>query len=372
MRDDVGEINHILAEFQTDDESLDVGGVLWFEHINMLTGERQLADAYFCGFLGLVREPGRSWHVNIGTQQFHLATAPEGQEHLLTGDVGLTVPSLDAVRSRAATARERFRGTAFQFLDHTKCAGTNSSDYARVIDPWGNSYCLHEAETTATVDDHALSIARPKMARMHEELDRGNSVRALGQPGIRYVRFHARRGTAERIGRFYRDIFGANVRTVEKIAGTDGQMMACASIVQVGPSVFFLFYEHRTTDLTAEREARQTGVLAHDAGGEGLHVCIYIAHFRQAFDRLQALGLIWTNPRFALLDTCDTYAQAHASRQFRFKAIVDLETGQPLLEIEHEVRATRHAQFFKRTHYPAGSGLGPMPPLTTSSNEHGL
>ena len=93
------------------------------------------------------------------------------------------------------------------------------------------------------------------------------------------------------------------------------------------------------------------------AGGEGIHICVYIASFRRTFDRLSRLGLTWTNPRFAHLDTCDSYAEAHASRQFRFRHVVDLDTGEPLLELEHEVRAQRHAHFFKRTHYPEGSGL---------------
>ena len=52
------------------------------------------------------------------------------------------------------------------------------------------------------------------------------------------------------------------------------------------------------------------------------------------------------------LDACDTYEQAVASRQFRMRTIVDLETREPLLELEHEVRAVRHAQFYKRIHYP--------------------
>ena len=90
------------------------------------------------------------------------------------------------------------------------------------------------------------------------------------------------------------------------------------------------------------------------AQGYGLHVCVYIASFRQAYERFAQRGLAWTNPRFAHLDTCDTYAEAHASRQFRFKTIVDVETGAPLLELEHEVRAVRHAQYLKRTSWQPG------------------
>ena len=84
---------------------------------------------------------------------------------------------------------------------------------------------------------------------------------------------------------------------------------------------------------------------------------MYIDGFKRAYERLKELGLIWTNPRFVHLDTCDTYEEAAASRQFRFKTIIDLDTKEPLLELEHETRAARHCQFFKPVHYPKGSGL---------------
>ena len=80
---------------------------------------------------------------------------------------------------------------------------------------------------------------------------------------------------------------------------------------------------------------------------------MYVEHFKRAFERLGERGLVWTNPRFAHLDTCGSYAEAHASRQFRFRHVVDLETSEPLLELEHEVRATRHVQFMKRVRYPS-------------------
>ena len=70
-------------------------------------------------------------------------------------------------------------------------------------------------------------------------------------------------------------------------------------------------------------------------------------------------GLTWTNPRFVHLDTCDTWEQASASRQFRFLAICDPDQPQddsgaaPLLELEHETRACRHFQFMKPVEYRA-------------------
>ena len=90
-------------------------------------------------------------------------------------------------------------------------------------------------------------------------------------------------------------------------------------------------------EVTEEQERRMAGV----------HICIYIERFRQAYDHLAARGLIWTNPRFAHLDTCDTWEAAVAGRQFRCKDIVDSASGVKLLELEHETRAVRHFQFMK-------------------------
>lgn len=87
------------------------------------------------------------------------------------------------------------------------------------------------------------------------------------------------------------------------------------------------------------------------AAGQGIHVCIYIAMFEQKYQQLKQADLIWTNPRFLHLDTCDTLEEAKASRQFRFKDIVDLQTGSKLLELEHETRASRHYQFMKHVLY---------------------
>lgn len=45
----------------------------------------------------------------------------------------------------------------------------------------------------------------------------------------------------------------------------------------------------------------------------------------------------WDNPR--VKDYADTLERAVARRQFRFKDIVDLSTGEVILELEHELRA---------------------------------
>ena len=93
------------------DLSLDASGILWLEHINMEVGNREQALLYYRDFLGFVEDPSPSFHLNLGSQQLHLAEAPEA--HVITGSVGLAVPSLDALRARAPEATTALQGTCF-------------------------------------------------------------------------------------------------------------------------------------------------------------------------------------------------------------------------------------------------------------------
>ena len=312
------------------DDSLDIPGILWLEHLNMIVGDRAMAEAFYCDFLGFVAEPGSSFHLNLGQQQLHLAAKPDSlQANVLTGTVGLAVPSLDALRGRIDEAREALAETCFEVADH--------GESVAVVCPWGNSFACYDAtvEPASATADGATPL--PKMVALQDGLDDSMSVR--GGPGIRYTSFRVRPGTAPRVGRFYEHMFGCKVAHAD-----DGKL----ATVCVGPSVHLVFYEEEGRPLTDEEESLQAG----PGGGVGLHICVYIADFKATFERMDALGLVWTNPRFKHLDTCDNYEEAVASRQFRFKTIVDLETKEPLLEIEHEVRAQRHFQFFKRVKYP--------------------
>ena len=80
---------------------------------------------------------------------------------------------------------------------------------------------------------------------------------------------------------------------------------------------------------------------------QGAHICVYIDKFKERYHLLQEKGLIWTNPRFSKDDTCDTYEEAKTNRQFRFKHIINPDSGETLFELEHEARALRHYQYMK-------------------------
>ena len=233
------------------DDTLDTPGILWMEHLNLIVGERSCAEAFYIDFLGFAAEPGSSFHVNLGSQQFHLKDAAEA--HLLTGTVGLAVPSLDALRERHSAARAALQDTKFDVADHGDCMA--------VVCPWGNSFACYEAKRELPSGSGDL----PKMVAAQVGMDESMAVR--GAPGIRFTSFRVRPGTAPRVGLFYETIFGCKVSY-----GDDGR----SATVSVGPSVHLIFEDNEARPLTDDEERRQAG----PGGGVGLHVCIYIANLR--------------------------------------------------------------------------------------------
>lgn len=138
----------------------------------------------------------------------------------------------------------------------------------------------------------------------------GNDIRAYGpdhQPpmalGIPHLELQVAAGSADGIARFYRDVMGAPV------SGEDGQ-----ALVRVGRDQTLAFTE------TSRPPAPY----------DGHHIAVYLANFSGPHRYLAERGLI--------TEESDQY-------QYRFQAIVDPDSGQTLLELEHEVRAMTHPLF---------------------------
>lgn len=124
------------------------------------------------------------------------------------------------------------------------------------------------------------------------------------QLGVPYVEFDVPAGTAAGIARFYREIMAAPATVAEDDQGRYARVM-------VGASQDFLF---RETDRPM-------------AEYDGHHIQIYLTDFSGPYRRLLERGLV-------TLETDE--------HEYRFKDIVDLESGKPLFTIEHEVRSMRH------------------------------
>ncbi|KAL7526459.1 hypothetical protein ACHAWF_001782 [Thalassiosira exigua] len=316
-------------------------GAVWMEHVNLVVGDMSIATKFYVDFLGMTAEREanpRANHFNLGLQQLHLAAATDDNPtQRVTGSVGLTVPSLRRIRERVGVAKKELENTLFSVRDDEPDEGSKMT----VVCPWGNKFHLYDI----SIDDGGrydfeASQSAPKMESMHGGGGAYGYHRMAvrGHPGIRYVEIACREGTASAIAEFYEKILGCHVfrtRVAPDMHSTKPRRPIEMAAVTVGPGVHIVFVESvRLSDDILERM-------------RGVHICLYIPNFRQAHDTLKERKLIWTNPLFTSTESCDTWEEVHASRAFRFKDIIDTETGKKVLELEHEIRSMLHGQYMK-------------------------
>jgi hypothetical protein len=122
--------------------------------------------------------------------------------------------------------------------------------------------------------------------------------------GIPYVEFDVPSGTADGIARFYREILGTPAKVSENGTGR-------AAHAQVGIDQELVF---RETD---------SKLPPYD----GHHLQVYLADFSGPYRRLLERDLV---------------SEESDQHQYRFKEIVDPESGKPLFTVEHEIRSMRH------------------------------
>ena len=125
---------------------------------------------------------------------------------------------------------------------------------------------------------------------------------SLGMPCIEMLVDH---GSAEPIAHFYREIMNAKA-----ITGKDNEGIFAR--ISVGPSQALIY-----------READSTDKRPYD----NHHLQIYLADFSGPYNRLMARKLI---------------SQEDSVHQYRFRDVIDLDSGKILHHIEHEIRSLMH------------------------------
>jgi hypothetical protein len=143
--------------------------------------------------------------------------------------------------------------------------------------------------------------------------------------GVPYVEFDVPPNGAAGIARFYREVLGTPAQALDDNEGRRAR-------VRIGKDQELLF---RETD---------EAIPPYD----GHHIQVYIADFSGPYERLKRRGLI--------MEESDRH-------QYRFKDIVDLDSGAVLFTIEHEVRSMRHPLFNRPlvNRDPAQTNTGYMP-----------
>jgi len=86
---------------------------------------------------------------------------------------------------------------------------------------------------------------------------------------------------------------------------------------------------------------------------EGDHLCIYVNDFMAMYNRAKSvkigsdnsntLNIVWNNPCFTM--KYDTWEKVKQLNEFRFKDFLNLETGEVVYQLEHEVRSLAHPGF---------------------------
>jgi len=124
---------------------------------------------------------------------------------------------------------------------------------------------------------------------------------------LAYVQFWVPPGTSAGIGAFYRDVLQCPIES-ELIEGDP------AVRVTVGPYQLFRF-----------REMKGAGIVPNNN-----HVAVYLTRYRSIYGTLTRMGLIMEE------DDHD---------QFRFRSMVDPDTGTLLYSFEHEMRSLHHPDY---------------------------
>ena len=323
-------------------ERLGCGDLVWLEHINLVVGSREIAEAFYFNGLGFTKDSRKSsttlWANVSRFQQLHLPIAAEGEApHVVNGTVGITVCSLDRVVAGCAGIATALSGT--EFVARPPLRLEDGSRSLVITGPWGNRFVMFEVGDYGTARAGAPTVsgataAVPVMEKRHAEWDECDMA-VRGGPGIRFIEF--RSTSPEAAAAFYRGVFGARTTAI-----STPELAA----VSVGQGCHFLF-------TATSAKAGSAAAASIDAGGalaaaerarierqRGVHVCVYASNFEDAFAALHDAGLVRTNPRFAYLDRCDTLAEARASRQLRFYSVGSLE-------LEHETRCLRHASYMR-------------------------
>jgi hypothetical protein len=260
-----------MADGSYDRGAEDIGNIVNLGHVNVCVPDQKLATAYYISALGLTRDPylmtgtNNMW-VNVGVSQFHL---PTSSPQVVRGSTGLVIRDRDALLERLTKAKKELADTRFAFRE--------TNDGVETVCPWGNRINCHT----------------PDPARFGR----------MGL-GMAYVAFEVPPGTADRIARFYTEVFQAQCEARDVSGGR-------AAFVMAGERQFLVF--------------RETDEPQKDYDGN--HFQIYIANFSGPYRRLQELGLI---------------SQESGQHQYRFKDIVDLDTREVLYTVDHEVRAMSH------------------------------
>lgn len=315
------------------------------EHINLNVPTQNPAIHFYLDVLGCGLDPRKAANLgspqktiwaNCGASQFHLPYGETAQ--VIPGHIGLRFNSLNELKERLDRIKETY-ASAVTTMDSA------GREQIRIVDLYGNTFVCRasqsgQQEEAATTSQ--LTMRQP-IILPHQTNEWGEIATRYGKldsdcKGIDYVEFQCPAGKAERIALFYESVLDATTSTVQDLEGSSIAIIAVGNVDESGRSEQCLLFRETSDPIPPY---------------DGHHIALYVgesaADFEQAFHNAQLANIVWCNPRFS--DQVTSLDGLRKEQQFRFKNIVDMETGETIMELEHEMRSIDHKA------WPGGSTI---------------
>lgn len=308
---------------------VDISTMTLLEHVNLNVPSHEYILPFYFDVLGFGLDPRKAVNLqpdapkktiwaNCGASQFHLPYGDVAQR--IPGSIGLRYDSLDGLKSRVANS------AAVKSYE-IGVDPRSQREYVKLVDQYDNVFWCRKGESVNV--DKVQPIIGP------EETDKwGFYATKYGRKesecrGIDYVEFDCPPNSAEKIAVFYDSVFDATTTVVDVGDGSKIAIIAFGRIDEAGKADQSLLFKETTSTIPPY---------------DGHHIAFYVGESAADFDvcyrNAELVDLVWVNPRFS--DDADTIDKARKWRQFRIKNIVDMSTGETIMELEHEVRSVEH------------------------------
>ena len=330
---------------------VDTSTLTLLEHINLNVPNHDYILPFYVHILGLGLDPrkasnlltgkGTVW-ANCGASQFHLPYGDEAQ--VIPGSIGLRYASLDPMLQRLKQIEEEPLERCFasyEYHDEPSSSSSPQRPFIRLQDLYGNVFYCRQSASVQETDTATDSTGPSRDLRQPLVSNTANHVETLGDlaikygmeesecQGIDYVEFKCPMGMADKIALFYDSVLDATTCVVQdkqdKVA-----VIGFGRVDASGKAEQCLLF----------RETSESIPLY-----DGHHIALYVGQsgsdFEQAFKNCETAGIVWVNPRFS--DKASDLNSAKEWHQFRFKDIIDMDSGQTIFELEHEVRSLTHS-----------------------------
>jgi hypothetical protein len=343
---------------------IDCSTLTLLEHVNLNVLDQEDILPFYWTILGCGMDPRKAANLapgaakktlwaNCGASQFHLPYGAVTAQRI-PGTIGLRYDSLEKLKARLLLQQQQQQAKAKADGDHgsesadgaagvvaASSSETSQHRYEIVVDHRNGQEVIHLTDCYGNVfhcragGSRVETTLRQPVISPTETDEWGEVATKYGCDesdcrGIDYLEFQCPVGTAAKIALFYESIFDATASVVQDgDTATDIAIVAVGNVDETGKADQSLLFRETEEVLPPY---------------DGHHIAMYVgksqADFDQAFKNAATAGVVWVNPRFS--DKADTLQGAREWKQFRFKDIVDMETGEKIFELEHEMRSIEH------------------------------